>query len=167
MKNLKMRQSERKIRMLVMDVDGTLTDGSIYVSTSGEAVKAFHVKDGYGIKNRLPVHDILPVIITGRQSTILQIRAEELGIEYLFQGVEDKRQILRDLAEKLGVAYTEIACIGDDLNDMPMMELCGVVGCPCDAIKEVKRRSHFISEYAGGRGAVRDFIEWLIEKEEK
>ena len=147
-----------------MDVDGTLTDGQIHISAEGELFKSFDVKDGYGIHNILPQHGIVPVIITGRRSAIVERRAKELDIERLYQGVTDKAACLRELAAALDIPLSEAACIGDDLNDLPMMELCGVNGCPADAVQAVKDRCRYVCAAPGGRGAVREFIEWLVRE---
>lgn len=154
----------KKIRALVMDVDGTLTDGKIHITPSGECFKSFDVKDGYAIHNLLPEMSILPVIITGRASGILEYRAKELGIKELHQGVTDKGIYLKEIANRYEIKPEEIACIGDDLNDLPMMNLCGVCACPSDAVDEVKARCHYVCKAKGGRGAVREFIEWLLER---
>ena len=150
---------ENKIKLLVMDVDGTLTDGKIYIGPDGEAMKAFDVKDGYGIACILPKLGIIPVIITGRESTIVENRANELGITELYQGVVDKLDQLKIVAEKYNAAPEEIAYIGDDLNDLACIEYCGVTACPADAVEEVKRKVTCVYTKSGGEGAVREFIE--------
>ena len=150
------------IRMLVMDVDGTLTDGRIHISAQGELFKSFHVKDGYGIRNLLPQNGIVPVVITGRKSAIVENRCGELGIRILYQGVSQKDDCLRRIARELAIPLEQAACIGDDENDLPMMAVCGVSGCPADAVQAVKERCQFISGRPGGHGAVREFIEWLL-----
>lgn len=147
-----------KIKMLVMDVDGTLTDGAIYISPNGEAMKAFNVKDGYGIV-QLRNQGIIPVIITGRKSQIVGERAKELKITELYQGIHDKLTQLKEVAEKYNVTLSEIAYIGDDLNDLECMEHCGFVGCPADAVDEVIAKAHYVCKHEGGKGAVREFIE--------
>ncbi len=150
-----------KIRCLVMDVDGTLTDGQIHISSEGELFKSFDVKDGYGIHKLLPQYGIIPVIITGRRSAIVERRAKELEIGHLYQGVTDKAACLRELAAALEIPLAQIACIGDDLNDLPMLELCGVCGCPADAVQAVRDSCDYVCAAPGGHGAVREFIEWL------
>ena len=155
------------IKVLVMDVDGTLTDGRVYIGESGEAMKAFNIKDGYGIANILPQNDIVPVIITGRKSNIVFNRAKELNIRHVYQGVSDKVQKLHELCSLLNCEMNQIAYIGDDLNDLPSMRIVGVCGCPNDAAKEVKEIADFVSIYCGGNGAVREFIEWLVTREKK
>ena len=149
-----------KIRMLVMDVDGTLTDGKIYIGNEGEIMKAFHVKDGYAIA-RLPEFGIRPVIITGRHSAIVAYRAEELGIHDCIQGVKDKLSTLKVLAEKYHVEPEEIAYIGDDLNDLLCMKWCGLSACPADAVQEVREEAGYVCKENGGCGAVREYIEWI------
>lgn len=152
------------IQYLVMDVDGTLTDGKIYIGTEGELYKAFDVKDGYAIHNILPQYGITPVIITGRTSSIVEVRAKELGVEHLYQGVEDKAACLRTVVSAQNASYEQIACIGDDENDVPMMELCGISGCPGDAVQAVKDQCNYVCIHSGGHGAVREFVEWLIKR---
>lgn len=154
------------VRVLVMDVDGTLTDGMIHISESGELFKSFDVKDGYAIGNMLPAHGITPVIITGRQSEIVKRRAEELKICHLYQGVKDKGVCLQTIAEELHVSLDQIACIGDDLNDLSMMNICGVTGCPADAVEGIKKGCDYICQAPGGHGAVREFVEWLVAPKE-
>ena len=144
-----------------MDVDGTLTDGRIYIGAQGEVMKAFDVKDGYAIIH-LREKGIEPVIITGRSSAIVQERARELKITELYQGVSDKQQQLKAVAEKFGCTPDEIAYIGDDENDMTCIEYCGVTGCPHDAIAMVRNAVSYVCEKDGGRGAVREFIEWFL-----
>lgn len=146
-----------------MDVDGTLTDGKVYIGPSGECVKAFDIKDGLGIKDILPTQGIVPVIITGRKSEMLRIRSEELGITHLFQGVANKISKLSELLQECNVSYSEVAYIGDDLNDKAVMELCGLKGCPADAVDEIKAISDFVATRGGGNGAVREFIEFIVK----
>lgn len=150
-----------KIKMLVMDVDGTLTDGRIYIGAGGEAFKAFNVKDGYGI-TCLRKHGVIPVIITGRKSDIVSRRAEELGIIELHQGVGDKLQKLKEVAQKYGCAFDEIAYIGDDLNDLECIQYCGLTACPADAMDEVKKGVGYVCKNAGGCGAVREYVEYIL-----
>ena len=152
------------IKLLVMDVDGTLTDGRIYMGPGGEALKSFNIKDGYGIVHLLPVMGIEPVIITGRKSLILNKRCEELGITRLYQGIKNKIEILNGILDEIGCTYEQVAYIGDDLNDLECMQLAAISGCPADAVPEVKEKVSYISEYNGGAGAVRDFICWLAKK---
>lgn len=151
------------IKLFVMDVDGTLTDGSIFVGSNGEMIKAFNVKDGYGIARILPKMGIIPVIITGRESEIVKRRAQELGITHLYQGVSDKLSVLKEIAFEAKVSPEEIAYIGDDLNDLECIEYCGATACPADSVTDVLREVDYICTANGGRGAVREFIERLSE----
>ena len=148
-----------------MDVDGTLTDGKIYMGTNGEIMKAFNIKDGYGIHDILPKIGVTPIIITGRVSEIVINRCKEIGIKYLFQGVFDKKERLQTFLSDINGCLCEVAFIGDDLNDMPCMQFVkeagGIVGSPADACEQVREISHFISKIKGGDGAVRDFIDYL------
>ena len=136
------------IKILVMDIDGTLTDGRIYIGAQGEVMKAFDVKDGYAI--------------TWRSSAIVEERAKELRITELYQGVSDKLSQLKIVAKKYAVSPEEIAYIGDDLNDLECIIYCGVTGCPNDAVQEVKSRANYVCKQEGGRGAVREFIDWIL-----
>ena len=148
-----------KIKLFVMDVDGTLTDGKIYMGENGEVMKAFNVKDGYAIAHMLPEMEIIPVIITGRKSKIVENRAKELGITELYQGVGDKLTQLKMVAEKYNAAPEQIAYIGDDLNDLACIEYCGLTACPADAVEKVKKTVNLVCNKKAGEGAVRDFIE--------
>ncbi len=151
-----------KIKLIVMDVDGTLTDGKIYMGVNGEVMKAFDVKDGYAIVNMLPEYGIIPVIITGRHSAIVDNRASELRIKELHQGVQNKLPKLMEVAAKYNVNQADIAYIGDDLTDLPCIELCGMSACPRDAVDEVKQRVNYVCEHDGGHGAVREFVEYIL-----
>lgn len=153
----------QNIKYLVMDVDGTLTDGKIYMGQNGELFKAFSIKDGYGINDILPKLNIIPIIITGRQSDIVENRCKELHINLVFQGVHNK---LAKLKEIIGADnLSSVAYIGDDLNDLELMREVkingGIIGCPKDASNEIAEISDFVSSYNGGNGAVREFINYL------
>lgn len=152
----------KKIKLLFMDVDGTMTDGKIYMGADGEIMKAFDIKDGYGIHEILPQHNIIPVIITGRKSKIVEKRAAELGITEVYQGKHDKLETMWQILKKYGCDTDSAAYIGDDELDLSCMEMCGVTGCPADAVQVIKDRCDYICAASGGRGAVREFIEWLI-----
>lgn len=150
-----------KLKLLVMDVDGTLTDGRIYIGPQGEVMKGFDVRDGYAIAHILPQLGIVPVIITGRSSPIVEQRAKELKISELHQGVADKLSKLKDVAIKFNASSEEIAYIGDDLNDLDCIRYCGFSACPSDAIPEITKEVDYICKYSGGRGAVRELIDTL------
>lgn len=145
-----------------MDVDGTLTDGKINMGPNGEVFKAFNIKDGYAINEMLPAHGIVPAIITGRTSQIVENRARELHITELYQGQHDKLESLKALMKKHDCTKENVAYIGDDILDIVCMKECDVVGCPADACQQVKELAQFVSPNKGGDGAVRDFIEYII-----
>lgn len=149
------------IKLLVMDVDGTLTDGRIYIGAQGEVMKAFDVRDGYAIAHILPTLGITPVIITGRTSAIVEQRAKELKITEFYQGVADKLTKLKEVAKKFGASADEVAYIGDDLNDLDCIRHCGTTACPADSVPEVLSAVDYVCKHDGGRGAVREFIEQL------
>lgn len=149
------------IRYLVMDVDGTLTDGKIYMGNDGEVMKAFSIKDGCGIHDILIPSGIIPVIITGRVSKIVGNRCREIGIKEIHQGVSNKIEKLLSITNDLSA----VAYIGDDINDLSCMkrvkEAGGKIGCPADAVQKVINIADFVSGKNGGDGAVREFVEWL------
>ena len=150
-----------KIKILVMDVDGTLTDGKIYVGDHGEVFKAFHVRDGYRLIN-MEKYNIIPVIITGRKSEILAKRAAELRIEEVHQGVEDKLLILDEIISRYQLTYENVAYIGDDINDIDCMKACYLKACPADAMDEVIGVVDYVCKSNGGNGAVREFIDLIV-----
>lgn len=157
------KDGTKRIRWLVMDVDGTLTDGKIYIGQDGREFKTFDIKDGYGIRNILPEYGIEPVIITGKSSEIVRKRCEELKIYKVYQGVQDKTRLLQSI---IPVAWLSlVAYIGDDLNDIAAMKMVrgagGIVGCPSDAVMSVRQIADYVASKSGGSGAVREFIEWM------
>ena len=155
-----------KIKLFVMDVDGTLTDGKIYMGEKGEIMKALDVRDGYGIAHILPKLGIIPVIITGRESQIVASRAAELGITEVFQGVSDKPETLKQITKKYKCNSENIAYIGDDLNDLLCIEYCALTACPANAYWKVKKAVSYLCKSNGGCGAVREFIDFIEEQYE-
>lgn len=157
-----MNKPNNSIRYLVMDVDGTLTDGKINIGPAGEVFKSFSAKDGCGIHDIAMPAGIIPVIITGRDSAIVSNRSAELGITEVYQGVKNKLEQLNRITDDL----SKVAYIGDDLNDLTCMREVkrqgGLIGCPNDAVKEVKALADYVATRNGGDGAVREFIEWLL-----
>lgn len=152
------------IKYLIMDVDGTLTDGKIYMGAAGELMKAFSIKDGVVINYILKPLNIIPIIITARTSSIVQKRCDELGITEVYQGKLDKLTTLKEIVGEKGLA--DCAYFGDDIIDVKCMEPIkkagGIVGCPADAVVEVKALADFICVNRAGEGALREFAEWLI-----
>ena len=153
--------SLQKIKLLALDVDGVLTDGSIYISPAGEVFKGFNAKDGMGISCALR-SGLQIAVITGRQSPIVERRCEELGITLLQQGVKDKRLALQQMAQKLALVREEIAYMGDDLNDIPAFKASGLNLVPADAAIEVMAVADIITKASGGRGAVREAITMIL-----
>ena len=155
-----------RIKMIIMDVDGTLTDGALFVLPDGEEVKSYNVRDGLGI---LLAHlaGFKTAIITGKTSRALEKRAEKLRIDELHQGILDKKPVLEAILAKHGLKNEEAAYIGDDLGDLAVIKAVGLAGAVADAHPEVKKNCHFISQQSGGRGAVREFIEFILEAQGK
>lgn len=154
------------IRMLVLDVDGVLTDGTIYMGNDGEMFKGFNAKDGMGISYALR-NGIEVCIITGRTSEIVRRRAAELGITCVREGVRDKAAALAQIAEDYKLELEEIAYIGDDLNDLAPMHSCGLSFAPADAADALLDLCDYVLDNAGGRGAVREAIDLLLIAQDK
>ncbi len=152
------------IKLVLLDVDGTLTDGGIYRGNNGEELKRFNVKDGYAIVNAQKL-GIEFGIITGKESELVRTRANELKIKYLYQGISKKTVILDEIMRITGLQKDEIAYMGDDLNDIKIMKKVGFSGTPLDGINETKIIADFISTKNGGEGAVREFIEAILKKD--
>jgi 3-deoxy-D-manno-octulosonate 8-phosphate phosphatase (KDO 8-P phosphatase) len=152
------------IELIVLDVDGCLTDGRIVYSAEGDEIKAFDVKDGLAIASWIRLGR-KAAIITGRRSKIVERRAKELGIVHLYQGVRSKGEKLEELLRILELAPSQTAVIGDDLNDLEMLESAGRSYAPADAVPRIRERVDRVLEAPGGRGAVREMIEELIRSE--
>ena len=163
-----MKEKERahQIKMILMDVDGTLTDGTILVLPDGEELKSYNVRDGTGI---LLAHlaGLKTGIITGKTSKSLEIRAERLKIMDVYQGILDKKRTLFDILKKNNLQPEQIAYIGDDLGDLDVIKCVGFAGAVADAHPEIRKNSHFVCKNAGGAGAVREFIEFILEAQNK
>lgn len=156
----------RKIKLVLMDVDGTLTDGSLIVTQDGEELKSYHVRDGLGILlARLAGLDM--GIITGKTSKALEKRAERLRITELHQGAVDKPRVLASILEKRGLDPAAVAYIGDDVGDLQVMKSVGLAGAVADAHPDVKEHCHYICRIPGGRGAVREFLEFILKAQGK
>ena len=143
-------------KLLIMDVDGTLTDGKIYMGSNGEVMKVFDVKDGYAITKILPKLGI--IIITGRESDIVKNRAAELGIKHLYQGIHDKLSLMNQIVTQMECGLDNVIYIGDDINDLPCLKEVGYSACPADAADEVKHVCTYVCCNKGGSGAVREVI---------
>ena len=156
----------RAIRLLLLDVDGVLTDGRLYYGNSGEELKAFHIQDGLGIK-LLQRQGIEVGIITGRSSALLARRAAELGIRRVIQGREDKSRALDELLADMPLALEHIAFMGDDLPDLPVMARVGLALTVADCSPTVAGRAHWQARRGGGRGAVREAAEFILRAQGK
>lgn len=158
-----MHVSLEKIKLLLLDVDGVLTDGRIIYDSAGDETKAFDVKDGHGIK-LVQRAGIRVGIITGRESAVVARRAEELGIDLVYQGVKDKRIPFAEILEKLALGPDEVAYVGDDVVDLPVMRLVGFAATVADAVDEVKPYAHMVTKRSGGCGAVREVCDYLLRE---
>jgi len=155
-------KTAREVKLLILDVDGVLTDGSIILDNNENEYKMFHVRDGHGIKMLIRA-GIKVALITGRYSRVVERRANELGISDVFQRCFDKRVPYRQLAEKYSANDQEIAYVGDDLVDIPVMKKCGFSVTVADAEEEVKAHARMITKRGGGKGAVREVCDLLLK----
>lgn len=156
-----------KIKYLFLDVDGTLTDGKLYISNSGELFKQFDIKDGYALSVIVRKYGIEPVVITGRSSAIVSYRCKELGINLVYQGASNKMLTFKNLIDKFCINLSEVAYIGDDLNDLEIIDFVkengGFTGCPFDASPTLKELVQYVCSSNGGNGAVREFVEKIVQ----
>ena len=152
-----------KIKLLLLDVDGVMTDGRIIYDNDGGETKAFDVKDGHGLK-LVQRAGIQVGIITGRQSAIVTRRATELGIDLVYQGVKDKRLPFNEILEKLSLTPEEVAYVGDDIVDLPVMRQVGFAATVADAMDDVKLYADMVTKRSGGRGAVREICDFLLKE---
>jgi 3-deoxy-D-manno-octulosonate 8-phosphate phosphatase (KDO 8-P phosphatase) len=152
----------RRVQLLVLDVDGVLTDGRLYYGARGESLKVFNVKDGHGIK-QVSAAGITVAIISGRKSPIVTRRARELGIRHVSQGVTDKLAALARLAASRALSLEQCACVGDDTPDMPMLRAAGLAIAVADAHRDALGAAHLVTTLPGGRGAVREVCDWLLD----
>ena len=151
----------RRVRLLVLDVDGVLTDGRLHISASGEETKVFHVRDGSGLV-AIQRAGITVAIISGRDSPAVTRRATELGIRHVHQGVADKGALLERLLDELGIAAEETACVGDDTPDAPMLRRAGLAIGVADAHPALLAAAHWVTKSNGGHGAVREVCDLLL-----
>ena len=150
-----------RVRLLVLDVDGVLTDGRLFYGPKGEMLKAFHVRDGFGLK-QVAASGITIAIISGRKSAAVLARARELGIRHVTQGANDKLAALHKLAKARRVSLDECACVGDDTPDAPILAAAGVGVAVADAHADALAVADLVTTRAGGQGAVREVCDWLI-----
>ena len=152
----------RQVRLAIFDVDGVLTDGTLYLGAEGEAFKAFNILDGHGVK-MLQAAGIATAIISGRSSRAVTWRAQELGIAHVVQGSADKVADFNRLRASIGVDAAACSFMGDDLPDLAVMRLCGLAVAVANAVDTVKASAHYVTRASGGRGAVREFCEMVLQ----
>jgi 3-deoxy-D-manno-octulosonate 8-phosphate phosphatase (KDO 8-P phosphatase) len=160
----KLAKKARRIKMLLLDVDGVMTDGGIYYSANGSEMKRFNAQDGYGIA-RAREHGLKIAIISGRTTPVVDARARDLSIDDLFQGADDKVSVMRELQKRNGFADNEFAFMGDDLFDLPLLTAVGLSAAPGDARPEVRECVDYVADAKGGHGAVREFIDLIIQSQ--
>ncbi|MCM2307259.1 MAG: HAD hydrolase family protein [Sulfuritalea sp.] len=152
--------------LMGFDVDGVLTDGSLYFSSQGDEIKAFSSLDGHGIK-MLQRAGVEVAIISGRSSRALELRAQNLGIAALHMGIEDKRGLMAELAAQRGIALAQAGYMGDDVVDLPILRACGFSATVADAHDEVRSRVDYVASKGGGRGAVREVCDLILRAQGK
>ena len=155
----------KKIRLLATDVDGTLTDGAMYYSSTGETSKRFYVRDGLGVQLAQCAH-ISVAFISSDSSPVIANRAQRLGVDYCFSGVDDKVAVVRNLCDKMNIALSQVAFLGDDLQDLEVMRQVGLAAAVGDAHLLLQKEAFFVCQKNGGFGAFREFAEWLIVQQE-
>lgn len=155
-----------RIKLVAFDIDGVMTDGGLHYTDDGGELKTFNVQDGLGLK-LMQRAGIELAIVTGRTSGVVAARAADLGIEHVYQGVADKRAAVAGLLDKLGLHWPECAFMGDDLIDLPAMTQCGLAIAPANARPIVKERAHAVTDAAGGHGAVREAVEFILAAQGK
>jgi 3-deoxy-D-manno-octulosonate 8-phosphate phosphatase (KDO 8-P phosphatase) len=154
----------RTIRMLVLDVDGVLTDGRLFYGPDGQALTAFHILDGHGIAMAIRAGLSL-AIVTGRESEAVARRAREMGIREIHQKATDKLPVFEGLLAKSGLDASQAACMGDDLPDLPLLRRAGLAITVPDAVDEVRAAAHYVTRRPGGQGAVREAVELLLKSQ--
>jgi 3-deoxy-D-manno-octulosonate 8-phosphate phosphatase (KDO 8-P phosphatase) len=156
----------RRVRLVIFDVDGVLTDGRLWYGPGGEELKAFHAFDGHGMhllrKARLDT-----AILSGRESRAVEERAQQLGIKHVLQGADDKLKVFEQMLRRLKVARSAVAYMGDDLVDLPVLTRCGFACVPHEAPEDVRRRAHYIASAPAGQGAAREVCEFILEAQGK
>lgn len=155
-------EKAKQIQLVILDVDGVLTDGSLYVGDDGEEYKAFNSKDGHGMA-MLQHNGVKIAIITGRVSKVVEHRMSELGIQHVYQGRKEKLPAFRELLDRLGISAHDTAYVGDDVVDLPVMTQVGLAIGVQDAHPLVKRHAHWLTASPGGKGAVREVCEMIMD----
>ncbi|WP_076415882.1 3-deoxy-manno-octulosonate-8-phosphatase KdsC [Shewanella sp. UCD-KL12] len=159
-------QKAKQIKLLICDVDGVFSDGLVYMSNAGEELKTFHTRDGYGVRSLL-TSDLPVAIITGRKSQIVEDRMTALGITHIYQGVDNKLVPYQELLKLYNVTPEEVAYIGDDIVDLPVMKEVGLAVCVADGHPYVKQHADFVTTIRGGHGALRELTDLLLLAQDK
>ncbi|MGD2125177.1 MAG: HAD hydrolase family protein [Desulfobacteraceae bacterium] len=155
-----------EIRLLILDVDGVMTDGRVLLNEMGEEIKSFNIKDGYGLKMLIET-GVEVVIISGRTSKAVDRRAKDLGIQEIYQGVADKERVCAQIIERKKLKKANICCMGDDLPDLPLFHQSGISVAVADAAPELRHAATFVTKNGGGRGAVRELCELILKAKKK
>lgn len=160
------RQRAARVKLMAFDVDGVLSDGSLFYTDDGIEIKAFNTLDGLGMK-LLQRAGLKVAVITGRKAACVERRMENLGVELLFQGVEDKLQVMRELTHTLDIPMGEAGYMGDDIVDLKIMGACGFCATPSDGYGRVAQYADYVSSRTGGRGAAREVCDFILEAQGK
>lgn len=165
-KRSKLKDKAKKIKLLILDVDGVMTDGRIILDNEGNEIKAFHVRDGHGIKIAMDA-GIHVAIITGRKSRVVDRRAKELGIRDVYQKILNKGDTYAEILKKYDLKDEDVAFIGDDINDLPILRKVGFSAAVADADTHIRKIVDYVTKLGGGRGAVRETIETILKAQGK
>lgn len=157
-----LKEKASKIKLLVFDVDGVMTDGSITYDENGIEYKTFNAKDGHGLA-KMVKNGFMTAVITGRRNGTVDRRAEDLRFTEVYQGVKNKLPILEGIMQKYELSFDEVSYMGDDEPDIPILEKVGIAACPSDAVDNVKKICNFISTKEGGHGAVRELCDFVFD----
>lgn len=161
-KRINAGKCKKQVKLFLMDCDGTLTDGGMFYTSDGDVMKEFNTRDGRGI-SLLKGNGVLTGIITGENSEIVRRRGEKLGVDEIWLGVQDKVGVVREICEKYDIDVSEVAYIGDDLNDIEVMNAVGIAICPADAVPQVKEIAVYVTAQPGGHGAVREAVDYILD----
>jgi len=164
METSEIQRRAARVKLLLMDCDGVLTDGRIWLFENGEEQKGFHTRDGLGI-DLLHRAGLKSGIISGRTSSAVEQRARTLGMSFICQGCEDKQKAFADTLDQAGLTNAEVAFVGDDLNDIPLMLQSGLGVAVADAALETRQHAHYITNAAGGYGAIREVVELILKSQ--
>lgn len=161
-----LKEKASKIKLLVFDVDGVMTDGSITYDENGVEYKTFNAKDGHGLAKMIR-NGFMTAVITGRRNGTVDRRAEDLRFTEVYQGVKNKLPILEGIMQKYELTFDEVSYMGDDEPDIPILEKVGISACPADAVENVKKVCNFVSSKDGGKGAVRELCDFVFDNKKE